>query len=564
MRMVSAALSFEQPAIAKGHRHIILASSLGTMFEWYDFFLYGSLASIISKQFFAGVNETMGFIFALLTFAAGFAVRPFGALIFGRLGDLVGRKRTFLITIILMGTATAIVGLLPVYARAGVAAPIALVCVRLLQGLALGGEYGGACIYVAEHAPSRRRGFYTSWIQATATLGLFSSLLVVMLCRAALGAQFETWGWRIPFLVSLILLAISVYVRLQLAESPVFQEMVREGTRSKAPLAESFARWQNLKLVILALFGATAGMTVVFYCSQFYALFFLTQVLKVDAQPANWLIAAALLLGAPFYIVMGRLSDSIGRKNIVLLGCLLAACSYFPIFKGITHFANPGLEEAARMNPVIVLADAKLCSVQFDLLGKKKFDRSCDVAKAALAKAGVPYSVVSRPGSGMAAVQIGRAAASGEWVPSFEGSGMTADQFKQASARFALQLDDALKKAGYPLKADPGRINYPAVLALLWVLVVYVTMTYAPLGAWLVELVPPRIRYTSLSVPYHLGVGWIGGFLPTVAFTIVAITGNIYAGLWYPVVVLVISAAVGAAFLPETLQSDSRAAIASN
>jgi MFS family permease len=552
--MNAATLPFEYAGIDKAHRHVILASSLGTMFEWYDFFLYGSLAAIISKQFFAGVNETAGFIFALLTFAAGFAVRPFGALFFGRLGDLMGRKRTFLVTITLMGTATSIVGVLPTYATAGVAAPIALICVRLLQGLALGGEYGGACVYVAEHAPSRRRGLYTSSVQATATLGLLLSLLVIMTCRAALGAQFDTWGWRVPFLLSFVLLVISVYVRLQLAESPVFQEMVSQGTRSKSPLAESFARWGNLKLVILSLFGATAGMTVVFYCSQFYALFFLTQVLKVDTQPANWLIAAALLLGAPFFVVFGRLSDRVGRKKLVLLGCVLAACTYFPIFKGLTHYANPGIEEAARKSPVTILADEAFCSFQFDLLGKSKFLRSCDIAKTVLAKAGVPYAVEPGPAGTPAAVRIGQLTASSVMVSAFEGDRLTTAQSKQGLADFTKALGSALKGAGYPSKADPARINYPMLLLLLWVLVLYVTLTYGPLAAWLVELFPPRIRYTSMSVPYHLGVGWIGGFLPTVAFAIVAITGDIYSGLWYPVLIALFSAVVGAFFLPETLE----------
>jgi MFS family permease len=560
--MNSVTLPIEHAGIDQAHRHVILASSLGTMFEWYDFFLYGSLAAIISKQFFTGVNETAGFIFALLTFAAGFAVRPFGALIFGRLGDLVGRKRTFLVTITLMGTATCVVGVLPTYATAGVAAPIALICVRLLQGLALGGEYGGACVYVAEHAPSRRRGLYTSWIQATASLGLLLSLLVIMICRVAIGAQFDTWGWRVPFLLSFVLLVISVYVRLQLAESPVFQEMVRQGTRSKSPVAESFARWENLRLVILSLFGATAGMTVIFYCSQFYALFFLTQVLKVETQPANWLIAAALLLGAPFFVVFGRLSDRVGRKKLVLLGCVLAACTYFPIFKGLTHYANPAIEEAARSSPVTILADETFCSFQFDLLGKSKFLRSCDIAKAALAKAGVPYSVEPGPAGTPAAVRIGQRASS-VMVSAFEGDRLTTAQSKEASADFTKALGSALKGAGYPSKADPARINYPMLLLLLWILVLYVTLTYGPLAAWLVELFPPRIRYTSMSVPYHLGVGWIGGFLPTVAFAIVAITGDIYSGLWYPVLIALFSAVVGAFFLPETLDRTAGARTAS-
>jgi MFS family permease len=558
--MVSATLPFEAPGIEKAHRHVIFASSLGTLFEWYDFFLYGSLAAIISKQFFAGVNETTGFVFALLTFAAGFAVRPFGALLFGRLGDLVGRKRTFLVTIILMGSATAIVGMLPTYATAGVAAPIALVCVRMLQGLALGGEYGGACVYVAEHAPSYKRGLYTSWIQATATLGLFLSLMVIMACRAALGAQFDTWGWRMPFLISIVLLIISVYIRLQLAESPVFQEMVRQGTRSKSPVAESFARWENLKLVILAMFGAVAGMTTVFYGSQFYALFFLQQVLKLDPQTANLLIAGALLAGAPFFIVFGRLSDRVGRKKIVLLGGVLAACTYFPIFKGITHFANPAIEEAARSAPVAVVADPQSCSVQFDLIGKKKFLNPCDIAKSALAKAGVPYSLEPAAPGGTTVVRVGGTAASSTIIPSFDGNQLTAAQFKQATAAFAKNLDGALTHAGYPSKADPARINYPMVLLLLWILVLYVTLGYSPQAAWLVELFPPRIRYTSMSVPYHVGVGWIGGFLPTVAFAIVAITGDIYSGLWYPVGIAAVSALIGALFLPETLQRRSRAA----
>ena len=360
----SAAPAAPAAGIDKAHKRVIFASSLGTVFEWYDFYLYGSLAAIISKQFFAGVNETTGFIFALLAFAAGFAVRPFGALVFGRLGDLVGRKYTFLVTIVLMGLSTFLVGCLPSYASIGVAAPIALIVLRLLQGLALGGEYGGAATYVAEHAPDGKRGLYTSWIQTTATLGLFLSLLVILACRLALGDQFEVWGWRIPFLISALLLGISVYIRMQLHESPVFQEMKASGKNSKAPLTESFARWPNLKLVLLSLFGGTAGQAVVWYCGQFYALFFLTQTLKVDPTTANLLIAGALILGTPFFVIFGGLSDKIGRKSIIMAGCLLAALTYFPIFKALTHYANPAREEAAATSPVSVVADEAACSFQ--------------------------------------------------------------------------------------------------------------------------------------------------------------------------------------------------------
>jgi MFS family permease len=540
--------------IDRAHRRVIFASSLGTVFEWYDFYLYGSLAGIITKQFFSGVNETTGFIFALLAFAAGFFVRPFGALLFGRLGDLAGRKYTFLITIVIMGLSTALVGLLPSYASVGVAAPVALIALRLLQGLALGGEYGGAATYVGEHAPPGKRGLYTSWIQTTATLGLFLSLIVVLLCRSFLGADFDTWGWRIPFLVSIILLAISVYIRLQLAESPVFLEMKASGTRSKAPLTESFMRWDNGKLVLLALLGATAGQAVVWYCGQFYALFFLTQVLKVDAQPANLLIAAALLLATPFFVVFGRLSDRVGRKKIVLLGCLLAAVTYVPIFRGITHYANPAIESASATSPAVVHADPNACTFQFDPVGKKKYVQSCDVAKAALAKAGVPYTTVAAPAGSVAEIRLGNA----EPIPSVEGGTMSGADFKAATDKFAKSLGGALKQAGYPPKADSAQINYPMVLLLLWILVIYVTMVYGPIAAWLIELFPPRIRYTSLSLPYHIGNGWFGGFLPAVSFALVALTGNIYYGLRYPIIVALMTVVIGALFLPETKDRDVR------
>ena len=546
--MATSIVSASGPGIDRAHRQVIFASSLGTVFEWYDFYLYGSLAAIISKQFFSGVNETTGFIFALLAFAAGFAVRPFGALVFGRLGDLVGRKHTFLITIVIMGLSTALVGLLPSYASVGVLAPIALVVLRLLQGLALGGEYGGAATYVGEHAPPGKRGLYTSWIQTTATLGLFLSLLVILVCRSVLKTDFDTWGWRIPFLLSFVLLGISVYIRLQLAESPVFLEMKAAGTRSKAPLTESFARWGNMRLVILALLGATAGQAVVWYCGQFYALFFLTQVLKVDPQPANLLIAGALLLATPFFLVFGSLSDRIGRKKIVLAGCLLAALTYVPIFKGITHFANPAIESASSHSPVTVVADPSACSFQFDPVGKKKFVQSCDIAKAALAKAGVPYRNQSGAVGSLAQVHIGDAPG----IDSVEGGTMAAADFKAATEKFSKSLSGALKEAGYPAKADPAQINYLMVFVLLWILVLYVTMVYGPIAAWLIELFPARIRYTSMSLPYHIGNGWFGGFLPTVAFALVALTGDIYYGLRYPIIVALMTLVIGALFLPET------------
>ena len=530
----------------QSHRRVIFASSLGTVFEWYDFYLYGSLAAIISKQFFAGVNETTAFIFALLAFAAGFAVRPFGALVFGRLGDLVGRKHTFLITIVIMGISTALVGLLPSYESIGVAAPIALVALRLLQGLALGGEYGGAATYVAEHAPPGKRGLYTSWIQTTATLGLFLSLLVILGCRLWFGAEFEAYGWRVPFLLSIILLAISVYIRLQLRESPVFLEMKSAGQTSRAPLTDSFARWPNLKIVLLALLGATAGQAVVWYGGQFYSLFFLTQTLKVDAQTANLLVAGALLLATPFFVVFGWLSDRIGRKKIVLGGCLLAALTYFPLFGALTHFANPAIEQARRSSPITVVADPADCHFQFDPIGKARFTSSCDIVKSVLAKAGAPYGNEAAPASAVASVRVGDVT-----VVAFDGRPLAAADFKQQNEAFATQLVAALKTAGYPASADPARINHAMVLLILTVLVIYVTMVYGPIAAWLVDLFPARIRYTSMSLPYHIGNGWFGGFLPTVSFALVALTGDIYYGLWYPIVVAVLTVVIGALFLPE-------------
>lgn len=525
-------------------RRVIVASSLGTVFEWYDFYLYGSLAAVISRQFFSGVNPTAAFIFALLAFAAGFAVRPFGALVFGRLGDMVGRKHTFLITIVMMGASTFVVGLLPSYETIGIIAPITLVCLRLLQGLALGGEYGGAATYVAEHAPPGKRGAYTSWIQTTATMGLFLSLAVILSCRLWLGPErFDAWGWRIPFLLSAALLGISVWIRMKLDESPVFKAMKAEGTRSKAPLRESFARWGNLKIVLLALFGLAAGQAVVWYTGQFYALFFLTQTLKVDGQTANILVAIALLLGSPFFVVFGTLSDRIGRKPLIMLGCFLAVVTYFPLFRALTHFANPALESAQQLAPVVVAADPADCSVQFNPVGTSAFTSSCDVAKAALVARGVPYSNIPLPAGATAQVYVGETR-----FASYEAGTVSAS----TGTEFERTLNDALSAAAYPAQADPARVNRPMVVAVLFVLMLYVTLVYGPIAAMLVEMFPARIRYTSMSLPYHIGNGWFGGFLPTTAFAIVAAKGDIYAGLWYPVVIAAMTLVIGMLFLKET------------
>ena len=537
---------------SQAHARVILAASLGTGFEWYDFFLYGSLAAVISKQFFAGVNQTSAFIFALLTFAAGFAVRPFGALVFGRLGDLVGRKKTFLATIIIMGTSTTLVGVLPNYQAIGIAAPMMLIALRMLQGLAIGGEYGGAVIYLAEHAPPSLRGRYTSWIQTTATLALLLSLLLILVCRAALGAAFESWGWRIPFLISVVLLAISVYIRLQLAESPVFQQMLAEGSTSRAPLRDAFSDSANLKRILSVLLGATAGMNVIWYGGQLYALYFLTQVLKVEPQRATVLLAVALVIGTPLYLLFGRLSDRVGRKRLIMLGMALAATTYFPIYRAITHFANPAIEAAAQRAPVQVLAAPSACGLQFDPVGRHHFLGSCDIAKGALARAGVPYNTEPTAPGSVTRVRIGRPDGAAIEVPAFEGAHLTAASFREESAAFTTRLDRALSAAGYPVKADPASMNSPMVVLMLFILMVYVTLATAPMAAWLVELFPARVRYTSLSVPYHIGAGWFGGFMPAVAFTLVAITGDLYSGLWYPVIVAGVTVIAGVCLLPET------------
>jgi len=526
-------------------RMVIFASSLGTVFEWYDFYIYGTLAPILAAQFFSGVNPTAAFIFTLLAFAAGFAVRPFGALFFGRLGDLVGRKYTFIITMTLMGVGTFFIGLLPSYASVGIIAPIILIGLRLAQGLALGGEYGGAAIYVCEHAPRNKRGFYTSWIQTTATLGLFMALLLVLGIRTSVGeAAFVGkpevfWAaWRIPFLLSAVLLAVSIWIRLRLNESPVFQKMKAEGKGSKRPLSEAFGNWANLKIAILALFGATAGEAVIWYGGQFYALFFLTQTLKVPAVNAQIMIAIGLLLGTPFFIIFGWLSDKIGRKPIILAGFALGVITYFPIFQGITHFANPKLEAALASAPVTVVADPSECSFQFNPVGTAKFTSSCDTAKSALVARSVNYQNVEAPKGTKAIVKVG-------------------DQtIATDTPNFAQILGQAITAHGYPAAANPAEINYVMTVILLTILVIYVTLVYAPIAAWLVELFPTRIRYSGLSLPYHIGNGWFGGFLPATVFAIVAATGNIYSGLWYPIVVAAVSFVVGLIFLPETKDRD--------
>ena len=547
-------------AMTKEERKVIFASSLGTVFEWYDFYLYGALASIIAKQFFVG-DPTTTFIFALLAFAAGFIVRPFGALVFGRLGDMIGRKYTFLVTILIMGASTFLVGLLPSYAQIGIAAPIILVSLRILQGLALGGEYGGAATYVAEHAPEGKRGFFTSFIQTTATLGLFLSLLVILGVRTAMGEEeFTAWGWRIPFLVSVLLLGISVWIRLSMNESPAFAKMKAEGKTSKAPLSEAFLKPKNAKIVFLALVGLTMGQAVVWYTGQFYALFFLTQTLKVDLATANIMVAVSLALATPFFIVFGMLSDKIGRKMIILGGCLIAAITYFPIFGALTHYANPALETALKNSPVVVIADPAACKFQVDMTGTKKFPASCDIATRMLTAASVSYTKVDAPAGSVARIKIGDKEYS-SFNASMTPDGLNFDDASKArETALKTEVGAAIKAAGYPAKADPEQINKPMVVLLLFILVIYVTMVYGPIAAMLVEMFPTRIRYTSMSLPYHIGNGWFGGLLPTTAFALVAFKGDIYYGLWYPIIVALITVVIGMLFVKETKDNDIYAA----
>ena len=541
--------------LAKSHVLIVGACSAGTVFEWYDFYLYGSLASVITRQFFSGVNETTGYILALLAFASGFVVRPFGAAVFGRLGDLWGRKNTFLVTMLLMGVSTFAVGLLPAYRTAGLIAPLSLVGLRLLQGLAIGGEYGGAAVYVAEHAPASQRGLYGSWIQTTASLGVILSLLVILASRRSLGEDaFQAWGWRVPFLVSSALLALSMWIRLKLDESPVFAAMAAEGRGAKKPLKEAFAAPGNVRRMLTALFSIHAGQGAVWYTSQFYALFFLERMLKVDGALANSLVVISLVIGTPAFVLFGWLSDRVGRKPVMMLGFLLALATIFPLFKVLTTAANPALAAAATRSPVVVIADPKACSLQFDPIGKAVFDSSCDIAKSALASAGVPYQTQAAAPGSIAVVRIG-----GETIQSFEGQSLGKGEFAPLQTAWRARLGAVLAKAGYPLAADSARVNRPLVLAVLVALMLSATLICGPIPAAVVEMYPARIRYTSMSLPFHLGNGWFGGFMPTVAFAMVAATGDLYFGLWYPVIIAAMCLIVGVLFLPESRTADIRA-----
>jgi MFS family permease len=536
--------------ISSEEKTVIFASSLGTIFEWYDFYLFGVMSAIIAANFFTALDPSTRDIFTLLAFAAGFAVRPFGAIVFGRLGDLVGRKYTFLVTILIMGLSTFLVAFLPTYKSWGIAAPITLIALRLLQGLALGGEYGGAATYVAEHAPHSRRGAYTAWIQTTATVGLMLALMVILGTRLYVGEkEFADWGWRIPYGLSGVLLLISVWIRLKLSESPAFTRMKAEGKTSKAPLTESFGNWGNLKIVILALLGATAGQAVVWYTGQFYSLFFLQTFLKVDGPTANILIALSLIIGTPFFLIFGSLSDKIGRKPIIMAGCLLAALTYFPLFNALTTYANPKLQAAIQKSPVSVAAPAGDCNLILNLTGTAKFTTGCDLTRTFLANAGVNYDKKEDGATTIATVKVGDKSI----------LGYTAATAKDEKARFEKEVRAALNEAGYPAKADPipaGSSNWWMIILILTVMVIYVTMVYGPIAAMLVEFFPTRIRYTSMSLPYHIGNGWFGGFLPAISFSIVAAQGNIYSGLWYPIIIASMTFIIGMLFIKETKDVD--------
>jgi MFS family permease len=530
------------------HFKLIAVSSVGSVFEWFDFFLYGSLAVVISRNFFSNASESTAFVLALLAFAAGFAVRPFGAIVFGFLGDLWGRKNTFLITLGLMGGATFVVGLLPTYRQIGAAAPWILVLLRMLQGLSVGGVYGGAATYVAEHVVARRRGFYTSWIQTTATVGMALSLIVVFITRKIVGESvFGDWGWRIPFLLSSVLLGFTIWIQLSLSESPVYLEMKAVGRSSSRPWADAFGNWRNLKLILIALFGAMVGQAVVWYTAQFYVLFFMERVLKVDGAVTNVLVATALFISTPLYVLFGWVSDKIGRRPVILAACLLASLTYFPLFNALTFAANPELGRAVTLSPVTVVADARECSFQFDPIGRAKFETSCDIVKSFLTRAGVTYDTLPAAPDTIAELRVGTNS-----LHSFRGDQLTAADLGARRTAWEQRARALIAAAGYPLAADTSKVNVPLVLLILTVLMSFAAMVYGPMAALLTELFPAKVRYTSMSLPYHLGTGWFGGFLPTVAFAIVAATGNIYSGLWYPLLLSALTFVVGAVFLPET------------
>jgi len=551
----SVAAGYVSGDLGRENFKVIAASSVASVFEWFDFFLYGSLAVIISRNFFSGVDESSAFVMALLAFAAGFAVRPFGAIVFGFFGDLWGRKNTFLVTLALMGAATFGVGLLPTYAQIGAAAPWILVGLRMLQGLSVGGVYGGAAVYVAEHVQVERRGFFTSWIQITATIGMAMSLAVIFATRTLVGeADFGVWGWRIPFLLSIVLLAVTFWIQMKLAESPVYVQMKASGKSSSRPWADAFGNWKNVRLILIALFGAMVGQAVIWYAAQFYVLFFIERVLKVDAALTNLLVAAALMISTPLYIFFGWLSDKVGRKPIILGACLLAALTYFPLFKALTAAANPDLARAVATAPVTVYADPTECSFQFDPVGTARFSTSCDIARSYLARAGITYDSVHAPSGTLAELRVGDRA-----LTAFHGDALSNADLKVKRGEWEKEAAAMIAAAGYPLMADSQKIDVPRVLLILVALMSLAAMVYGPMAALLTELFPAKVRYTSMSLPYHLGTGWFGGFLPPVAFAIVAATGNIYSGLWYPLIGALITLGVGLIVLPETKGTDLRA-----
>ena len=535
-----------------GLRTVVAASATGTAFEWYDFFVFGALATVIARHFFADAGETVAYILALLTFGLGFVVRPLGALVFGWFGDRTGRKTTFLVTITLMGVATVAIGLLPDYDQIGIAAPILLLVMRMLQGFALGGEYGGAVVYVAEHAPAKKRGLMTGWIQTTAALGLIGALSVILITRAIVGTEaFDEWGWRIPFLLSALLLGVSLWIRLKLNESPAYRRMEAEGGERRAPFKEAFGSWRNGRFVLIALFGIMIAQGAVWYCGYFYARFFMERVLRVDTNTIDLVMLAVTAVSAFLYVFFGWISDRIGRKPVMLFGMILALIAIFPGFQALTRAANPALAEAQASSPIVVMADPATCALQFDPIGKTAFASSCDIAKSVLSNAGISYSNVEAAPGSVAVVRIGSVE-----IASVEGEGMDLAALKAARTGVETRLKAALVEAGYPAKADPERINLPMVFGILMIFMVAATALYGPQAAALVELFPTRVRYTAMSLPYHVGTGWVGGMLPAASFALVAWSGNIYFGLWYTLAFTAVAVVVALIWLPETRGRD--------